>query len=123
MDNPIGLLPTAFKMRESDKSKLSVNWLEYYDEGYEGQIAATIADFRTKTPTAAKGVFGVANVGSMIEKCIEGGAHKAKVIAPTRMKKSGNKSHVTINGLPENDEKIMMSLTNSFTTVVLAKDY
>lgn len=127
-DNPVGILPQAFEMREIDKESLSVNWLEYFGNNHADNIVKTIQSFRLSRLSmdiiiGKLSAFGIGNVGKLEDTCA--GHHHAKVRVQYDDKKvsKNNQSHARIIRLPINDLVIMQSLASDvFTELVLNKD-
>jgi len=128
-DEPVGVLPQAFEMRQKLGEKaLSVNWLEYFDSHHDDNIVRMVKSFRKSREDKGQKVgvnsaFGIGNVGELIEKCKGLKAKKAKVLFNDKRKKGESESHATIIRLPINDEAIMHSLASEvFTELVKNKD-
>jgi hypothetical protein len=127
-DNPVGLLPQAFEMREIDNGALSVNWLEFFDETHENNIIKMIKDFRRFRkmkgfPVGLKSAFGIGNVERLQDVCAEKQHPKVRVEYEEKKSKKHNASHARIIRLPLNDSVIMESLaSNVFVKLVLNKN-
>jgi hypothetical protein len=123
-DNPVGILPQAFEIREIDKKALSVNWLEYFGDNHADNIVKTIKSFRLswkgKTDNSA---FGIGNVGMLEDTCAEQKHSKVRVLYDEKKGSAKNKSHAQIIRLPINDQMVMQSLASDvFTELVANKD-
>lgn len=120
-DNPIALLPQAIELREKDNGKLSVNWLEFFKDSHEVNTKKAIRDFKSASSCSPKGVFGIANVGILREKCAAHGERKAKVVFEERKKKpqTKNASHASVIRLPVADRDLMQVIAaEAFTEIV-----
>lgn len=108
---PIALSPLAFEMREIDKGKLSVNWLEYFKKTHQENIESAVKDFRNTRMRALSNscAFGIGNVGELKRVCADHNANKVRVFHNGK-KGRKNESHATIIRLPENDDTIMQQL-------------
>lgn|SRR3990172_5364405 len=124
-DNPVGILPQAFEMREKiDEKALSVNWLEYFGNNHEDNIVKTIQSFRLSRDGKIGNfsAFGIGNVGILEDTCAEHRHTKVRVLYDKKKVSRNNKSHARIIRLPINDRVIMQSLaSNVFTKLVANK--
>jgi hypothetical protein len=125
-DNPVGILPQAFKMREEKKEKaLSVNWLEFFGNNHTNNIVNVIKNFRISrdSKVGKYSAFGIANVGQLQETCKKHGHTKVRVLFDKKQNSSNNQSHATIIRLPINELAVMQSLASVvFTELVPNKD-
>lgn len=124
-DNPVGILPQAFEMREERGEKaLSVNWLEYFCGTHEDNIVQTIKSFRLSRDgeIGASSAFGIGNVGVLEDTCEKHRHTKVRVLYDKKKVSRNNESHARIIRLPINDMVIMQSLAaDVFTTLVANK--
>lgn len=123
-DNPVGILPQAFEMRENlDEKELSVNWLEYFGDNHTNNLNRMIIAFRLSRGRVGKNsAFGIGNVGILQDKCGEYGFTKVRVDHANKASKK-NKSHARIIRLPFNNMQIMQCLAfDVFTELVPNKD-
>lgn len=125
-DNPVGILPQAFEMREERNEKeLSVNWLEYFGNNHADNIVKTIKSFRLSrnNRVGQLSAFGIGNVGILVDTCAEHRHTKVRVLYNERKVLKNNESHAKIIRLPINDLVIMQSLASDvFTELVPNKD-
>lgn len=127
-DNPVGILPHAFEMREIDKNKLSVNWLEYFGSDHEDNIVKMIKDFRLSRlslgyKVSKSSAFGIGNVGVLEDVCYQHRFTKVRVLYNERKVDVNNKSHARIIRLPFNNLAVMQSLAKDvFIRLVANKD-
>lgn len=116
----VGLFPQAFELRDSEND-LSVNWLEYFNNGDELQnLIAVVKDFRLIF-NPKNGAFAVANVGEIKKVALQRGFKYVKVVhSPV---KPGNLSHSSVIRLPRNDNDLMLSFSmNVFSKIFLNRD-
>ncbi len=125
-DNPVGILPQAFEMREGINEKaLSVNWLEYFGKNHLDNIIKTIKSFRLSrnNKIGRFGAFAIGNVGILEHTCAEYRHTKVRVVYNKRKPVKNNESHASIIRLPINDPVIMQALASDvFTELVRNKD-
>ena len=134
-DNPVGILPEAFEMREKlNEKQLSVNWLEYFKSSYEDNVVKMVKSFRlsrrAKGYTVSKSsAFGIGNVGVLEDVCAELGRTKVrvlydgrKVLDDERKVTANNDSHARIMHLPINDLYIMQALAEDVFVVDLIRN-
>lgn len=121
--NVLGLLPQAFELRERDKGKLSVNWIEYFEnETQQENITSTVFALRTTRDISANSVcaFGIGNVKKIKDVCNSFTSKKVDVVH-TGWK--GNESHSSIIRMPENDLDLMTSLAEDvFVNIIPNED-
>lgn len=121
--NVYGLLPQAFRLREVDNGKLSVNWLEYFEKPtHQENIVSTVQAIRSARDISktAKCAFGVGKVEVIKEVCVSCGAKKVDIVYS---KTRDNKSHSSIIRLPEDDLKLLQLLADTaFDSFVQNKD-
>jgi hypothetical protein len=115
-----GIFPQAFELREEDRNKLSVNWVEFFGKTtYPKNLDACIQDIRQNRgiKNGARCGFGIGLVSKIKSVCHSSGFTKVKIVHdPTR----GNKSHTSIIRLPMNDSGLMQSLAyDAFTEIML----
>lgn len=125
-DNPVGVYPQAFEMREKINEKtLSVNWLEYYGVNHADNIINTIKNFRISrnNKVSKLSAFAIGNVGVLEQTCAEQKHAKVRVLYEKKKAVANNKSHASIVRLPINDPTIMQFLASIvFNELVLNKD-
>lgn len=125
-DNPVGLLPQAFEMREElGEKSLSVNWLEYFSKNHADNIVEAIQNFRLSRDgkVGKLSAFGIGNVGMLEDICAKHQHTKVRVLHDGRKSKNNNASHARIIRLPFNNLPIMESLAyDVFTELVPNKD-
>ncbi len=118
----IEILPQAFILREKDKGRLSVSWLEYFDGDQSSKLSAiknALAKGWRHGKLPSKGALGTGNVAE-----IKTVAPKAKpplriVYAPS----TNNPAHSSIVNMPNDDKTILESLaTDVFVERVQVKD-
>lgn len=121
-DNPVGILPQAFEMREEKNEKnLSVNWLEYFGGSHADNIVNVIIGFRLSrdNKVGPNSAFGIGNVGTLEDVCAKHLYTKVRVLYNGKKSLSNNKSHASIVRLPINNLSVMQSLaTYVFTKLV-----
>jgi len=112
-DNPIGVLPQAFEMREHrGEDALSVNWLEYFGGKYDQNLIEAINDYRSAikangSKVGVKSAFAIGSVGKMHKICQENGAPKVRIVHDNKKGAATNKSHSRIIRMPINDLNLM----------------
>jgi len=114
-----GLLPQAFELRPQDNKKLSVNWLEYFEEAtHQDNIESTIKALRLSRgiKNSSNCAYGVGNIEAIKDTCKSHGATKVDVVHSGN---KGNKSHSSIIRLPEDDLSLMTSLAEEIFTEVI----
>lgn len=111
-DNPVGILPQAFEMRDRDDKALSVNWLEFFGGTHASNIVDMIQNFRlSRNGSIGKlSVFAIGKVGELEDTCDKLGHTKVRVLCDGKKKSKNNDSHSRIIRLPINDVAIMQSL-------------
>lgn len=125
---PIGVLPQAFEMREIDKKRLSVNWLEYFKSNHTENIIKMVKAFRKSRialgyKAGLNSIFVIGNIGKLIDVCTSYKHSKVRVVHNPDKESEHNKSHASIHRLPENDGTIMQAMANEvFTEMVRNKD-
>lgn len=121
-DNPISILPQAFRMREGhDKKQLSVNWLEYFRSSHSSNIEKLVTAFRRARggKVGELSAFGIGNVGRLIGKGVELEHKKVRVVYHKPHKGQANPSHAVIVKLPMNDDLVMQTLaTDVFSQII-----
>lgn len=124
-DNVIGFLPEAFRLREIDEGELSVNWVEYFEEGSHTQkVEKTIREIRKVKPVGSKSAFGVSPVFAIKQACKNTPKPIKIVYWPTTTKDGvPNVTHALIRHLPEDDIELLDALaTTAFSTLILNSD-
>ena len=118
-DNVLGILPQAFVLRATEES-LSFNWLEYFDGSREDQLTNIKSDLSTRLNVGSKSFFCIGNVKNIKDKGKEFGATSIRIAyAPTH----GNKSHVALFRLPDEDLKLLEALASDvFVERIQAQD-
>ena len=122
-DNPVGISPQAFEMREEkNEDALSVNWLEYFGNDHAGNRAKLIKSFRlSRSGKVGKlSAFGFGNVGVLEDICTKHKYTKVRVLHDEKKASANNKSHAHIIRLPINDLEVMQSLASEVFTQLLA---
>lgn len=115
--NPVAIFPKALEMRDIDKGKLSVNWLEYFKSHPAVNLETSVRVFRKqfakKPPNKlpAGSVFAITKVGLLVSTCAELGHIKTKVDHNGKPR-DPNPAHSRIIGLPVNDATVMHKLAN-----------
>jgi len=122
-DNPIGILPQAFEMRlDYDESKLSVNWVEYFNLSPSDNLTSVIQSFRQTRKVGEKAVFGLGNIGKLEKECSQQGYTKVKVVYDGTKSKT-NKTHASIIRLPINNDEMMQVLAYKvFDKIILNRE-
>ncbi|MCQ8118984.1 hypothetical protein [Methylomonas rosea] len=107
-DNVIGILGTAFKLREATETRaaekyLSATWLEYFPNNGESneQITAAIRAMRASNiDVKPKSGFSIGKVSNIQSACIQSNANAVRIVyAPS----DSNKAHVAVNKFPCDD--------------------
>lgn len=122
--NICGLLPQAFELRDIDKGKLSVNWIEYFNKTSQTEnIESTILAIRNARGTISsnsKCAYGIGNVGAIKDACKSFTPEKVDIVHTPN---ANNKSHSSIIRLPDNDLGLMAELADEvFADIILNKD-
>lgn len=119
-DGSVVVLPQAFEMRDNDRGKLSVNWLEYFKSTHQDNIEKSVHAFRKHMGKIAKSsIFANGNVGNLKAVCDELG-HKKVEVDHNVESDAPNPAHCSILRLPENDATVMQKLAGEvFTEIVL----
>jgi hypothetical protein len=118
-----GVSPQAYELREIDKGKLSVNWVEYFKQfDFEANLDQVIKEVcvnRKIKPTTLC-AFAIANVDRIIKESTSMGFSKVKIV---HSPEENNYSHSSIIRLPDNDENLLIKLSKEvFDRVILNSD-
>lgn len=112
-----GLLPYAFELRESDKNKLSVNWVEFFNgTTHYDRVKLTVEDFRQRRniKKTAQCAFAVGVVSKIQQVYLDRGYKSAKIVHDNW---DAFPSHSSIIRLPEDGLEVMQSLVDAFDDV------
>lgn len=123
--NIIGFLFEAFQLREIDEGDLSVNWVEYFEEGsHVERVEKTIHEIRKVKPVGSKSAFGVSSVLAIKQTCRNTPKSIKIVYWPTTTKDGvPNVTHALIRHLPEDDIELLDALaTTAFSTLIRNSD-
>lgn len=123
--NVYGLLPQAFELREKDKNKLSVNWVEYFKrDTHDKNVVSAILSLRDSKNRPIKAsstcAYAIGNVKTIKDTCRKHTSEKVDVVFSGY---AGNESHSSIIRLPDNHERLKMELAEDvFTEIVKNRD-
>jgi hypothetical protein len=119
-DEVIGVLGEAFRLREVDKGKLSVTWIEYFDQnGDELLIQAVRAIRASRLVVQPKSGFAKGNISKIEAACSK---HNTK-IKVVHSPGPDNCAHASVIGLPEdNSELFELLASEAWADLVLNKD-
>lgn len=118
--NPYGVYPQAFELREIDKNKLSVNWVEKFNNDTQSKnIEETIESIRRVRgikKTASCG-FAIGKVSNIKAVSISRDFSRVNVVFSGS---NDNPSHSSIIRLPDNDIGLMTDFAEKvFTEIIL----
>lgn len=121
--NVHGVLPQAFQLREEDKMKLSVSWVEHFGKPTKQEnVICTINTLRKamRFKVPSKCGYGVINVQVIKDICSSLGVTNVDIV---HSKTKPNPSHSSVLRLPNNDMLVMTSLAKeSYKDFIFDKD-
>jgi hypothetical protein len=110
----------AFRLREVDKGKLSVTWIECFDQSGGDQLVQAVRTMRASSLVVKpKSGFAKGNISKIKAACLKYNSKIRVVHAPSR----DNTAHASVLGLPEdNSELFELLASEAWSELVLNKD-
>lgn len=120
-DNVIGVLGTAFKLRDEEEY-LSATWAEYFQGAHQECVHFAVKAIRgSEINVTPRSGFAVGKVGLIKDACLaDKGRHKIRVIHEAEPE---NEAHAALRGWPrENDPLLQLIAEDVWSEIVLNKD-
>lgn len=106
-DEPVGLLPDAFKMRPGE-SYLSATWVDYFDGSHQEAVADAVRCIRQSSLTVgAKAGFALGLVREISECC----RARSRAIRIIHEPEDDNAAHVALRQWPVDDDELFHEMS------------